>query len=61
MAQPPTGGLPVPSGLSEASHLLTLIQGEASPQGLELRPLHKQLHALVTPNLLICESGRGGR
>lgn len=38
--------------------LLTLVQGEASPQGLELGPPYEQLHALVTPNLLICKSSR---
>lgn len=41
--------------------LLTFIQGEASPQGLELGPLHKQRHALVTPNLLIYKSSRDMR
>lgn len=38
--------------------LLTLIQGEASPQCLELRPPYKQLHAFVAPNLLIYKEGQ---
>lgn len=50
-----------PAGRSGACHLLTFIQGEASPQGLELGPLHKQRHALVTPNLLIYKSSRDMR
>lgn len=37
--------------------LLTLIQGEASPQCPELRPLYKQLHAFVAPNFLIYKEG----
>jgi hypothetical protein len=41
------------------ANLLTLVQNEACPQSLELRPLHKQLHPLVTSDLLVCKSVRG--
>lgn len=38
--------------------MLTLIQGKACLQSLELRPLHKQFHPFVTSDLLVCKSVR---